>query len=62
MLGYYKEPEQTRNAFTADGWLRTGDKGVLDAEAGCASADASRTSSRPARASTWPRAAIEDKL
>lgn len=34
MLGYYKEPEQTRNTFTPDGWLRTGDKGVLDAEGG----------------------------
>jgi long-chain acyl-CoA synthetase len=32
MLGYYKEPELTRDAFTADGWLRTGDKGALDAE------------------------------
>jgi long-chain acyl-CoA synthetase len=32
MLGYYKEPEQTRTAFTNDGWLRTGDKGALDAE------------------------------
>ncbi len=32
MLGYFKEPEQTRDAYTADGWLRTGDKGSLDAE------------------------------
>jgi long-chain acyl-CoA synthetase len=30
MLGYYKEPELTERAFTADGWLRTGDKGVFD--------------------------------
>jgi long-chain acyl-CoA synthetase len=32
MLGYYKEPEQTQAAFTDDGWLKTGDKGALDAE------------------------------
>jgi long-chain acyl-CoA synthetase len=32
MLGYYKEPEQTRAAFSDDGWLRTGDKGGLDTE------------------------------
>ncbi|MDN3919004.1 AMP-binding protein [Roseateles violae] len=34
MLGYYKEPEQSREAFTADGWLRTGDKAAEDAN-GC---------------------------
>jgi long-chain acyl-CoA synthetase len=32
MLGYYKEPEQTKAAFTDDGWFKTGDKGALDAE------------------------------
>lgn len=31
MRGYYKKPQETANAFTADGFLKTGDAGVLDA-------------------------------
>ncbi|HVT34082.1 MAG TPA: AMP-binding protein [Nevskiaceae bacterium] len=30
MQGYYKEPQKTAETFTADGWLKTGDKGRVD--------------------------------
>ena len=29
-LGYFKNPEATKMAFTKDGWFRTGDMGIVD--------------------------------
>jgi acyl-CoA synthetase (AMP-forming)/AMP-acid ligase II len=30
MTGYYRQPEETRKAFTDDGFMRTGDIGIMD--------------------------------
>ncbi len=32
MTGYYRQPTETANAFTADGFMRTGDIGIMDAQ------------------------------
>jgi len=62
MLGYYKEPEQTRNTFTPDGWLRTGDKGVLDAEGGLRISGRVKDIFKTGKGKYVAPAPIEDKL
>ena len=34
MKGYWMRPEETANMFTANGWMRTGDMGVMDEHGG----------------------------
>jgi long-chain acyl-CoA synthetase len=32
MVGYYRQPEENAKTFTADGFMRTGDVGIMDSE------------------------------
>ena len=32
MAGYYNQPEENKKAFTEDGYMRTGDVGIMDAQ------------------------------
>ncbi|MEI8325326.1 MAG: AMP-binding protein [Betaproteobacteria bacterium] len=32
MTGYYRQPQETAKAFTSDGFMRTGDIGIMDAQ------------------------------
>jgi long-chain acyl-CoA synthetase len=62
MLGYYKEPELTREAFTADGWLHTGDKGQLDAEGNLRITGRVKDLFKTSKGKYVAPAPIEDKL
>jgi long-chain acyl-CoA synthetase len=62
MLGYYKEPALTREAFTEDGWLRTGDKGQLDAEGNLRITGRVKDLFKTSKGKYVAPAPIEDKL
>ena len=62
MLGYYKEPELTRQAFTDDGWLHTGDKGQLDAEGNLRITGRVKDLFKTSKGKYVAPAPIEDKL
>ena len=62
MLGYYKEPALTRDAFTEDGWLHTGDKGQLDAEGNLRITGRVKDLFKTSKGKYVAPAPIEDKL
>ena len=62
MLGYYREPELTSQAFTADGWLRTGDKGQIDAEGRLKITGRVKDLFRTSKGKYVAPAPVEDKL
>ena len=62
MLGYYKQPELTKRAFTDDGWLHTGDKGVLDAAGNLKITGRLKDMFKTSKGKYVAPAPIEDKL
>jgi long-chain acyl-CoA synthetase len=62
MLGYYKEPGLTKDAFTEDGWLKTGDKGALDAEGNLRITGRVKDLFKTSKGKYVAPAPIEDKL
>jgi len=62
MLGYYREPELTRQAFTSDGWLRTGDQGSIDAQGNLRITGRVKDLFKTSKGKYVAPAPIEDKL
>jgi long-chain acyl-CoA synthetase len=62
MLGYFKEPELTKETFTSDGWLHTGDKGQLDPEGNLRITGRVKDLFKTSKGKYVAPAPIEDKL
>jgi long-chain acyl-CoA synthetase len=62
MLGYFKEPEKTREAFTEDGYLRTGDVGELVADGSLRITGRAKEQFKTSKGKYVAPAPIENKL
>jgi long-chain acyl-CoA synthetase len=62
MLGYYKEPQLTKETMTDDGWLKTGDKGALDSEGNLKITGRVKDLFKTSKGKYVAPAPIEDKL
>jgi long-chain acyl-CoA synthetase len=61
-LGYYKQEEATRDAMTPDGWLRTGDAGLIDPRGQLAIIDRAKDVGKLADGTPFAPQFIENKL
>jgi long-chain acyl-CoA synthetase len=60
--GYHRQEEATREAFTADGWLKTGDAGLIDPRGQLAIIDRARDVGKLADGTPFAPQFIENKL
>jgi long-chain acyl-CoA synthetase len=60
--GYYKQDEATREALTADGWLKTGDAGLIDPSGQLAIIDRAKDVGKLADGTPFAPQFIENKL
>jgi long-chain acyl-CoA synthetase len=61
-LGYYKQEEATRAAMTPDGWLKTGDAGLIDPRGDLAIIDRAKDVGKLADGTPFAPQFIENKL
>jgi long-chain acyl-CoA synthetase len=60
--GYYKQPDESREAITEDGWLKTGDAGFIDSRGHLAIIDRARDVGRLYDGTSFAPQFIENKL
>jgi long-chain acyl-CoA synthetase len=60
--GYYKQPEATQDALTADGWYRTGDSGYVDPRGHLAIVDRAKDVGKLEDGTTFAPQFVENKL